>query len=463
MTPRQHDAPPPGDPVLDAAPDGVVTIDERGAIVELNTAAERIFGWSRAEALGRKVGDLFIPEAQRHAHESGLQRVLAGGESRVIGRRVRLGAQRADGRELVVDLLVTRTSEEPARFTAWIRDLSNADWAATGAKEEDEHGTVGSWSWTPSQADLRWSENVYRILGVHPGVTPDPSIIVSLTHPDDRERLRRRQSRAVVDGELEPVTYRIVRPDGQIRHLRTVVAVAERQDGQPHRLVGFVEDLTERTRARRASAAHLAADTAIAGWGAFEQGAQGLLAGLASALECSCGAVWLPCGKTLVARTVWREGTTETTSLDCCERGSRMPRGSDPVWSAFTARAATSGPCSVAIPAVFGEEVLAVVELRSAEPLVLPAPLMHALTGIGQELGLFLERRRDELDAPVLTPRELEVLALASRGLPAREIGEQLVISPATVKTHFENLYPKLGVSDRAAAVAAALRLGLIG
>jgi two-component system nitrate/nitrite response regulator NarL len=43
-----------------------------------------------------------------------------------------------------------------------------------------------------------------------------------------------------------------------------------------------------------------------------------------------------------------------------------------------------------------------------------------------------------------------------------REIAERLVVSPATVKTHFTNLYPKLGVSDRAAAVAATLRLGLI-
>jgi DNA-binding CsgD family transcriptional regulator len=63
---------------------------------------------------------------------------------------------------------------------------------------------------------------------------------------------------------------------------------------------------------------------------------------------------------------------------------------------------------------------------------------------------------------PSLTPREAEVLTLASHGLTAAEIAEQLDVSVTTIKTHFDNIYPKLGVSDKAAAVAAALRHGLI-
>jgi DNA-binding CsgD family transcriptional regulator len=65
-------------------------------------------------------------------------------------------------------------------------------------------------------------------------------------------------------------------------------------------------------------------------------------------------------------------------------------------------------------------------------------------------------------DAPSVTPRETEVLLLASHGLTYAEMAEQLAVSPTTVKTHLENIYPKLGVSDKAAAVAAALRHGLI-
>jgi DNA-binding CsgD family transcriptional regulator len=61
-----------------------------------------------------------------------------------------------------------------------------------------------------------------------------------------------------------------------------------------------------------------------------------------------------------------------------------------------------------------------------------------------------------------LTPRELEILQLAADGLSGPDIAEVLVVSPGTVKTHFQNIYKKSGVSDRAAAVAKAMRQGLI-
>jgi DNA-binding CsgD family transcriptional regulator len=61
-----------------------------------------------------------------------------------------------------------------------------------------------------------------------------------------------------------------------------------------------------------------------------------------------------------------------------------------------------------------------------------------------------------------LTPRELEVLRLAAMGNSAAAMADQLVIGESTVKTHLANIYAKLGVSDRAAAVATAIRVGLI-
>lgn len=61
-----------------------------------------------------------------------------------------------------------------------------------------------------------------------------------------------------------------------------------------------------------------------------------------------------------------------------------------------------------------------------------------------------------------LSHREREVLALVSRGTSNRAIAEELFISEATVKTHLSRLYDKLGVSDRAAAVATAYRAGLL-
>ncbi len=77
--------------------------------------------------------------------------------------------------------------------------------------------------------------------------------------------------------------------------------------------------------------------------------------------------------------------------------------------------------------------------------------------GLASEIQL---RERDE--RPVLTPREHEILALTADGHSAPEIGKQLHLSQSTVKTHLKSLYEKLGVSDRAAAVAESMRRGLL-
>jgi DNA-binding CsgD family transcriptional regulator len=98
--------------------------------------------------------------------------------------------------------------------------------------------------------------------------------------------------------------------------------------------------------------------------------------------------------------------------------------------------------------------------------------LAHALPGLHliafvpagwpeHELGVI---EADGADQPIarLTPREREVLQLAAEGLSGPGIAEHLFVSPGTVKTHFKNIYEKLGVRDRAAAVARGLRLAFI-
>jgi two-component system nitrate/nitrite response regulator NarL len=69
---------------------------------------------------------------------------------------------------------------------------------------------------------------------------------------------------------------------------------------------------------------------------------------------------------------------------------------------------------------------------------------------------------RRRAGTPVLTSREREALDGLARGLSAPAIARELVLSTATVKTHLQHLYEKLGVSDRAAAVAEAMRRGLL-
>jgi two-component system nitrate/nitrite response regulator NarL len=77
--------------------------------------------------------------------------------------------------------------------------------------------------------------------------------------------------------------------------------------------------------------------------------------------------------------------------------------------------------------------------------------------------GLVSEiRLRKQDDRPALTPREQEILRLIAAGKSLPEIAKELYLGLTTVKTHVQHLYEKLGVSDRAAAVASAMRRGLI-
>ena len=71
-------------------------------------------------------------------------------------------------------------------------------------------------------------------------------------------------------------------------------------------------------------------------------------------------------------------------------------------------------------------------------------------------------RRRAEPDGPTLSPREREVLALIASGSSIPAMAKELFLAPSTVKTHVQRLYEKLGVSDRAAAVAEAMRRKLL-
>jgi two-component system nitrate/nitrite response regulator NarL len=82
----------------------------------------------------------------------------------------------------------------------------------------------------------------------------------------------------------------------------------------------------------------------------------------------------------------------------------------------------------------------------------------EAQAGLAREIQ---ERERTG-GPPQLTEREGEVLQLVSQGLSAPEIGRQIHLSTTTVKSHLHSLYEKLGVSDRAAAVAEAMRRGML-
>lgn len=100
-----------------------------------------------------------------------------------------------------------------------------------------------------------------------------------------------------------------------------------------------------------------------------------------------------------------------------------------------------------------GELVSAVLDCAKGRDVVAPS----LAAGLAGEI-----RRRAEPDAPVLSPREREVLVLIAQGSSVPAMAKELFLAPSTVKTHVQRLYEKLGVSDRGAAVAEAMRRKLL-
>jgi DNA-binding NarL/FixJ family response regulator len=119
-------------------------------------------------------------------------------------------------------------------------------------------------------------------------------------------------------------------------------------------------------------------------------------------------------------------------------------------------------------------DVLAAIDAGATGYLLKDAPREELLRGVraaarGESVlspsvaATLLGRvRAPQREAP-LSPRELEVLQMIARGATNREAAKQLFISEATVKTHLIHVYAKLGVNDRAAAVAAAYEQQLLG
>lgn len=123
--PHREEPPPlPASAVLDALADGVLAVDEGGRIVFANPAAERLLGWPPEALVGERLTAI-IPPRLRDAHRRGIARRLAGGESRLAGRILRVPVMRPDGSELPVELSISPTLLPDGRqcFLATVRGI----------------------------------------------------------------------------------------------------------------------------------------------------------------------------------------------------------------------------------------------------------------------------------------------------------------------------------------------------
>jgi len=110
--------------VVETAPDAVISIDQRGAILFANPATVRIFGYDPTELIGKPL-TLLMPEFLRKLHEKGFSRYLATGQRHINWQGTELTALRKSGQEFPVEISFGELSRDGHKvFTGFIRDIS---------------------------------------------------------------------------------------------------------------------------------------------------------------------------------------------------------------------------------------------------------------------------------------------------------------------------------------------------
>jgi two-component system, LuxR family, sensor kinase FixL len=239
--------------VLDTVIDGVISINESGTMLSVNSAVLRIFGYREDELVGHNV-TLLMPEPHRSQHARYIANFRSTGIAKIIGIGGReLTALRADGSEFPIELGVTETIVDGVSiFVGVIRDITERHTAQKLSSELagvaevvvdalvviDELGTIQSWNPAAS-----------RIFGYQPHEVMGRNVKLLMPEPYHSEHdgyLRRfaatREARIIGSGR--EVTGR--RKDGTLVSID--LAVSELRLDGAHRYVGLIRDITERKR-----------------------------------------------------------------------------------------------------------------------------------------------------------------------------------------------------------------------
>ena len=125
--------------IINTALDAVITMNAEGVITNWNSEAERIFGWSSQEALGRRLSEIIMPRRFREEHERALQRFLDTGEGKMQRQRTETTALHRGGHEFPVEMVTA-----PVKFggqwifSSFIRDITERKRAEEASREKDE-------------------------------------------------------------------------------------------------------------------------------------------------------------------------------------------------------------------------------------------------------------------------------------------------------------------------------------
>ncbi len=241
--------------MFDAALDGIITINHEGRVVELNHAAETMFGYTQAQAVGQELAELIIPPAYRAAHRRGMAHFLATGEGPVLNKRLELSAVNAEGREFPIELAITRiVADGPPVFTGHIRDITERKRIEATLRENEERlrlamdtARQGTWDWNVETDEVRWCREHNAMYGLpldqRMGSYEE---WLQAVHPKDRERAARELQAAAESRQDYAGELRSLHPDGSVHwiavHGRTFYNAA----GKRVRMLGVVQDITAR-------------------------------------------------------------------------------------------------------------------------------------------------------------------------------------------------------------------------
>jgi PAS domain S-box-containing protein len=249
--------------VLETAHEAFISIDVAGVITAWNPEAEAIFGWTRDEALGSRLTDKVIPKQYRQRHEQGFAHFLRTGEGPVLNKRIELSALHRDGHEFPVELTISplRIGDSYV-FNAFLRDITARRQAEEELRtsesklaEAQQVAHIGSWEWDVATDEITWSDELYRIFGVErASFAASYEAYLERIAAEDRELVDGVVQKALADPGSFVFHHRTIRPDGATRTLQCRGEVVTDEGGQPLRLRGTAQDVTEERKADEALA-----------------------------------------------------------------------------------------------------------------------------------------------------------------------------------------------------------------
>lgn len=238
--------------VLDSVLDCIVTIDTNGTVIEFNGAAEKTFGYTKAQAMGRQLADLIIPPAFREAHRAGLARYLTTGDGPVLGKIIEVTAVRSDGSEFPVELAITAIrSDGPPIFTGVLRDITTrkqvdetrSRLAAIVASSDD-----AILSTTLDGTIVTWNAGAERLYGY----AADEMVGTSVMHfvPVERHEEHKGVLQRAAQGEhLQPFETQRLTHDGSRVDISLTVSPITESGGRVTGISTIARNITDRKQA----------------------------------------------------------------------------------------------------------------------------------------------------------------------------------------------------------------------